>query len=99
LWYIHFSQHGYDDDLETFGLMTAIFSASYTLGSIIGPFVSGVLYDSLGFRASTYFVLASTTFAVSTFGQLFLQIKIHKSLSRNNLKLKLAIDRLANSLC
>ncbi|CAB3371824.1 Hypothetical predicted protein [Cloeon dipterum] len=59
-------EHGYDDDLETFGLMTALFSASYSLGSFVGPFVSGLLYNSLGFRASTYFVLLSTLFALVT---------------------------------
>ncbi|XP_059473905.1 MFS-type transporter SLC18B1-like [Neocloeon triangulifer] len=58
-------QHGYDDDLETFGLMTALFSASYCLGGFVGPFVSGTLYNSLGFRASIYFVLMSTLLAMA----------------------------------
>uniref|UniRef100_A0A1B6M1Z0 Major facilitator superfamily (MFS) profile domain-containing protein n=1 Tax=Graphocephala atropunctata TaxID=36148 RepID=A0A1B6M1Z0_9HEMI len=48
---------GFNDDLGTYGMLSGLWSASFSLGAFIGPSVAGVLYDTVGFRNGTLFVI------------------------------------------
>lgn len=46
------------DNIETYGLISGLWTSTFALGAFIGPSVSGYLYDTVGFRQSTIFVIA-----------------------------------------
>ncbi|XP_065163951.1 MFS-type transporter SLC18B1-like [Atheta coriaria] len=49
--------YGFPNNLETFGLISGLWTSTFALGAFIGPSVSGILYDSIGFRPSSMFVV------------------------------------------
>lgn len=49
--------HGFPNNLETYGLISGLWTSTFALGAFIGPSIAGVLYDSLGFRAATMFIV------------------------------------------
>lgn len=49
--------HGFPNNLETYGLVSGLWTSTFALGAFIGPSVSGILYDSIGFANSSYFVI------------------------------------------
>ncbi|XP_034232690.1 MFS-type transporter SLC18B1-like isoform X2 [Thrips palmi] len=49
---------GFPDDLTTYGVVSGLWAASFALGAFVGPSVAGVLFDTVGFRKSTYFIIA-----------------------------------------
>ncbi|GLV39174.1 Vesicular monoamine transporter [Carabus blaptoides fortunei] len=51
--------HGFPNNLETFGLISGLWTSSFALGAFIGPSISGILYDNIGFRNSSMFVVAT----------------------------------------
>lgn len=48
---------GLPDNIETYGLISGLWTSVFALGAFIGPTVSGALYDVIGFRDSTIFVV------------------------------------------
>ncbi|KAJ6636068.1 MFS-type transporter SLC18B1, partial [Pseudolycoriella hygida] len=48
---------GLPDNIETYGLISGLWTSTFALGAFIGPSVSGALYDSIGFREATIFVI------------------------------------------
>lgn len=49
--------HGFPNNLETFGLISGLWTSTFALGAFIGPSVSGILYDNIGFRNASIFVI------------------------------------------
>lgn len=49
--------HGFPNNLETYGLISGLWTSTFALGAFIGPSVAGILYDSMGFRNGTMFVV------------------------------------------
>ncbi|XP_063633682.1 MFS-type transporter SLC18B1-like [Cydia splendana] len=47
---------GLPNSIETYGLVSGMWTSTFALGAFIGPTVSGLLFDSIGFRSSTMFV-------------------------------------------
>ncbi|KAJ0181380.1 hypothetical protein K1T71_003465 [Dendrolimus kikuchii] len=47
---------GLPNSIETYGLVSGMWTSTFALGAFIGPTVSGFLLDSIGFRNSTLFV-------------------------------------------
>ncbi|XP_035430660.1 MFS-type transporter SLC18B1-like isoform X2 [Spodoptera frugiperda] len=47
---------GLPNSIETYGLVSGMWTSTFALGAFIGPTVSGLLFDSIGFRSSTLFV-------------------------------------------
>ncbi|XP_060810410.1 MFS-type transporter SLC18B1-like [Amyelois transitella] len=47
---------GLPNSIETYGLVSAMWTSTFALGAFIGPTVSGVLFDSIGFASSTVFI-------------------------------------------
>lgn len=50
-------KEGLPDTIETYGLISGLWTSTFALGAFIGPSASGYLYDSIGFRKSTIFVI------------------------------------------
>jgi MFS family permease len=49
--------HGFPDDLMTYGLISGVWTSMFALGAFVGPSLSGILFDYVGFRIGTLFVL------------------------------------------
>lgn len=54
-------KRGLPDNIETYGLISGLWTSTFALGAFIGPSVSGALYDSIGFRHSCIFIIALHT--------------------------------------
>uniref|UniRef100_A0A1B6CRM2 Major facilitator superfamily (MFS) profile domain-containing protein n=1 Tax=Clastoptera arizonana TaxID=38151 RepID=A0A1B6CRM2_9HEMI len=50
-------QNGFPNNLETYGMISGLWTSTFALGAFIGPSVSGVLYDTIGFNNSTVFIV------------------------------------------
>ncbi|XP_072935433.1 MFS-type transporter SLC18B1-like [Epargyreus clarus] len=48
--------NGLPNSIETYGLVSGMWTSTFALGAFIGPTVSGFLFDSIGFRKSTLFI-------------------------------------------
>ncbi|XP_039295920.1 MFS-type transporter SLC18B1-like isoform X4 [Nilaparvata lugens] len=49
--------HGFPNNLETYGLISGLWTSTFALGAFIGPSIAGVLYDAFGFRAATLLII------------------------------------------
>ncbi|KAF5269252.1 hypothetical protein FQR65_LT02553 [Abscondita terminalis] len=49
-------ENGLPNNLETFGLISGLWTSMFALGAFIGPSISGILYDNIGFPNATMFV-------------------------------------------
>lgn len=50
--------YGFPNNLETYGLISGLWTSTFALGAFIGPSVAGVLYDTLDFPRATIFIVA-----------------------------------------
>lgn len=46
------------DSIETYGLVSGLWTSTFAFGAFFGPSVSGFLYDSIGFRKAVIFIIA-----------------------------------------
>ncbi|CAG9803605.1 unnamed protein product [Chironomus riparius] len=60
-------QNGFQDGVETYGLISGLWTSIFALGAFIGPSVAGYLFDHAGFRSSVYFILVMHTIVVFIF--------------------------------
>lgn len=51
------SRHGLPDSIQTYGLVSGLWTSTFALGAFVGPSVSGLLYDSIGFREAVIFII------------------------------------------
>uniref|UniRef100_A0A8D8DQT2 MFS-type transporter SLC18B1 n=1 Tax=Culex pipiens TaxID=7175 RepID=A0A8D8DQT2_CULPI len=49
--------HGLPDNIETYGLVSGLWTSTFAFGAFVGPSVSGFLFDAIGFRSSTLFIV------------------------------------------
>jgi len=49
---------GFPDSLDTYGLISGLWTSTFALGACVGPTVAGVLLDFCGFRFASLFVIA-----------------------------------------
>ncbi|XP_076238345.1 MFS-type transporter SLC18B1 [Calliopsis andreniformis] len=49
--------YGFPDNLETYGLISGLWTSTFALGAFIGPSVAGILLDQIGFRNATMFIV------------------------------------------
>lgn len=82
-------EQGFPNNLETFGLISGLWTSAFALGAFIGPSISGILYDNIGFRNSSMFVCA-THLLVGFIIALFLM------LSRSSSYSEMKDDKVAN---
>ncbi|XP_026466726.1 MFS-type transporter SLC18B1-like [Ctenocephalides felis] len=57
---------GLPNNIETYGLVSGLWTSTFALGAFVGPSVSGALFDSIGFRNSTLFVIGLHGFVAIT---------------------------------
>ncbi|CAK9807234.1 MFS-type transporter SLC18B1 [Anthophora plagiata] len=50
-------QYGFPNNLETYGLISGLWTSMFALGAFIGPSVAGILLDNIGFRNATMFIV------------------------------------------
>lgn len=50
-------RHGFAESLETYGIVSGLWTSIFAFGAFVGPSVSGALYDAIGFRQSVYFII------------------------------------------
>ena len=61
------SAHGFPNNLETYGLISGLWTSTFALGAFIGPSVGGILMDWVGFRSGSMFVVGLNAVVVSIF--------------------------------
>jgi MFS family permease len=61
----HFRSYGFPNNLETYGLISGLWTSTFALGAFVGPSIAGILYDSVGFRNGTMFVVVLNVIVVS----------------------------------
>ncbi|XP_055546361.1 MFS-type transporter SLC18B1-like isoform X3 [Wyeomyia smithii] len=49
--------NGLPDSIETYGLISGLWTSTFAFGAFVGPSVSGLLFDAIGFRGSTVFIV------------------------------------------
>ncbi|XP_072382231.1 MFS-type transporter SLC18B1-like [Diabrotica undecimpunctata] len=49
--------HGFPNNLDTFGLISGLWTSSFALGAFIGPSISGILYDAIKFPNASLFII------------------------------------------
>lgn len=50
-------KNGFNEGLETYGLISGLWTSVFAFGAFVGPSVSGFLYDAIGFRKSVLFII------------------------------------------
>lgn len=53
------SAHGFANNIQTYGLVSGLWTSTFAFGAFIGPFISGILYDYVGFRKAVLFIIAT----------------------------------------
>lgn len=51
-------KRGLPDNIETYGLVSGLWTSTFAFGAFFGPSMSGLLYDSIGFRKAVIFIIA-----------------------------------------
>ncbi|KAJ8673672.1 hypothetical protein QAD02_004934 [Eretmocerus hayati] len=71
---------GFSNDMDTYGIVSGLWTSSFALGAFIGPSVAGLLYDAVGMRKACLFVILLTfimAFSTLTFIIFFDQVDTH----------------------
>ena len=63
---VEFRKRGFPDNVQTYGIVSGLWSSTFALGLFIGPSVGGALLDLADFRTGTYYVLGSQIVVVSS---------------------------------
>ncbi|KAI5694134.1 hypothetical protein M8J76_008237 [Diaphorina citri] len=66
-------QYGFPNNLETYGLISGLWTSTFAFGAFIGPSVAGVLYEHTGFPYATLFIIISSLL-VGVFVAIFLMV-------------------------
>ena len=54
------------NNLETYGLISGFWTSAFALGAFIGPSIAGLLFDKIGFRKASMFIIILHVIIVST---------------------------------
>ncbi|KAG7163416.1 MFS-type transporter SLC18B1-like [Homarus americanus] len=86
--------NGFPDDIETYGLVSGLWTSTFALGAFIGPSAAGALFDWIGFGWASVFVVALHLIVAISFilnmcctkkkRNSGLYIKIHESLAKSD---------------
>ncbi|XP_046741786.1 MFS-type transporter SLC18B1-like [Diprion similis] len=49
--------HGFANNLETYGLISGLWTSTFALGAFIGPSIAGILLETIGFRNASMFIV------------------------------------------
>nr|CAD7410569.1 unnamed protein product [Timema cristinae] len=56
--------HDFPDDISTYGLVSGLWASFFALGAFVGPSMAGFLFDLVGFRQATLFVIVAHVIVV-----------------------------------
>lgn len=59
--------YGFEEGLETYGLVSGLWTSIFAFGAFVGPSASGALYDAIGFNKSVYFIIVMHAIVVIVF--------------------------------
>lgn len=86
--------NGFPDDIDTYGLVSGMWTSTFALGAFIGPSAAGALFDLIGFPWATVFVVALHLIVGASFSVFMccsrkkpgsgLYTKIHESLANSD---------------
>lgn len=86
-------RHGFQDNITTYGLVSGLWASTFALGAFFGPSISGMLYDSIGFRKAVLFIIVLhitvglivlITFILETKPQPYKELDASEPLLRNH---------------
>lgn len=60
-------RNGFENNISTYGTISGLWTSTFAFGAFWGPTVSGFLYDKIGFRASTNFIIGLHTIVAVVF--------------------------------
>ena len=63
---VEFRNRGFPDTVQTYGIVSGLWSSTFALGLFIGPSMGGALLHLFDFRTRTYYVLGSQIVMVSS---------------------------------
>lgn len=49
--------YGFPNSIETYGVVSGLWTSTFALGAFIGPSVAGILLDNVGFRNGSMFIV------------------------------------------
>ena len=55
---------GFPDTVDTYGLISGLWTSVFALGAFVGPTVAGILIDCVGFPWGTMFIIVTQLFAL-----------------------------------
>jgi hypothetical protein len=55
---------GFPDTIDTYGLISGLWTSVFALGAFVGPTVAGILFDAVGFPYGTLFIIVTQLFAL-----------------------------------
>jgi MFS family permease len=50
-------ESGFPDTIDTYGLVSGLWTSIFALGAFIGPSMAGILFDNIGFEWATLFII------------------------------------------
>lgn len=59
--------NGFEEGIETYGLISGLWTSVFAFGAFIGPSISGYLFDHSGYRNSVYFIIILHVFIAVIF--------------------------------
>ncbi|ODM98943.1 MFS-type transporter SLC18B1 [Orchesella cincta] len=68
-------EKGFPDTIATYGLVSSIFTLTFSLGNAFGPALSGSLYDAVGFKDATLAIIGLSSLVILSAGLLLIYIK------------------------
>lgn len=57
----------YADDMSTYGMVSAVFFSSCSVGAFIGPSAGGYLLEHFGYRAASIYILVTEAVMITLF--------------------------------
>jgi hypothetical protein len=56
--------NGFPDTIDTYGLISGLWTSVFALGAFVGPTVAGILFDAVGFPWGTLFIIITQLVAL-----------------------------------
>jgi len=71
---------GFPDTIDTYGLVSGLWTSTFALGAFIGPTVAGILFDNIGFPWGTLFVIGVHLVVLGLLMVVYIDMKLNSSL-------------------
>ena len=65
-------ESGFPDTVDTYGLISGLWTSVFALGAFIGPTIAGILFDAVGFPWAALFVVINQVIVIVSLSAFFL---------------------------